>query len=139
MKELGSAPFLGLGWGFPPALSKGGADVAMVSGAEDIHQSLGILLSTRLGERVLSEDYGCDLSEVMFEEIDQHLYHRITGLVENAVLHFEPRIALEKVDVSESRTEPGLLLIQIEYTVRSTNSRYNLVYPFYLYEAASVP
>lgn len=128
--------FLGQGWGFPPFFAKGGADVEVVSGAEDIRQSLEILLSTRPGERALREDYGCDLSEILFEEIDQGLLNHATSLVSDAILRHEPRIKLERVDVGASEEAPGLLLIQVAYTVKSTNSRYNLVYPFYLTEAA---
>jgi uncharacterized protein len=129
--------FLGTGWSFPPSFTKGGAEVVLVSGTEDIHQSLRILLSTRLGERVMREDYGCDLFEIQFEEIDQSLVNRVTGLVTDAILLGEPRIQLDQVAVDESATTEGLLLIQIAYTVRTTNSRYNMVYPFHLYEATS--
>ena len=129
--------FLGTGWSFPPSFAPNGADVVMVSGAEDIHQSLRILLSTRLGERVMREGYGCDLSEILFEEIDQNLINRVTGLVTDAILLGEPRITLDQVSVDESDDTQGLLLIQVTYTVRSTNSRFNMVYPFHLYEATT--
>lgn len=130
--------FLGTGWGFPPAFTRGGADVGLVSGLEDIHQSLQILLSTRLGERVMQDNFGCDLTNVLFEEMDQGLVNGLTSLISDAILYHEPRIALDKLDVSESEAQQGLLLIRIEYTVRSTNSRFNMVYPFYINEA-SVP
>ncbi len=65
-------PFLGTGWSFPPAFTKGGAEVEMVSGAEDIHQSLQILLSTRLGERVMQDEFGCDLHSVLFAVAQEH-------------------------------------------------------------------
>ncbi len=127
--------FLGTGWSFPPTFTKGGAEVEMVSGAEDIHQSLQILLSTRLGERVMQDEFGCDLSYVLFEEVDQSLVNSLTRLISDAILYHEPRINLDRLDVSESETEQGLLLISIEYTIRSTNSRFNMVYPFYINEA----
>ena len=129
--------FLGTGWSFPPAFTQGGAEVEMVSGVEDIHQSLQILLSTRLGERVMQDDFGCELQHVLFEEIDQGLINSLASLVSDAILYHEPRISLDKLDVSENETEPGLLLISIEYTVRSTNSRFNMVYPFYINEATT--
>jgi phage baseplate assembly protein W len=128
--------FLGTGWGFPPTFTRGGAEVEVVSGAEDIHQSLQILLSTRLGERVMQENFGCDLTNMLFEEMDQGLINNLSSLVSDAILYFEPRIKLDKLDVSESESNPGLLLIGIQYTIRSTNSRFNMVYPFYVNEAA---
>lgn len=108
----------------------------MVSGAEDIHQSLQILLSTSLGERIMQEDYGCDLTSVLFEEIDQNLVNNITNIISNGILYHEPRITLDNLDVSQSDTEQGLLLISISYTIRRTNSRFNMVYPFYINEAS---
>lgn len=129
--------FLGTGWNFPPTFTRGGADVEVVSGAEDIHQSLQILLSTQLGERAMREDFGCDLNSVLFAEMDQSLINTLTSMVTNAILYYEPRIKMEKLDVSESQSQQGLLLISIEYTIRSTNSRFNMVYPFYINEASN--
>lgn len=129
--------FLGTGWGFPPSFTKGGGEVEMVSGHEDIHQSLRILLSTTPGERVMLDVFGCDLASVQFEEINQHLVNTVTSQISEAILYFEIRITLNKVDVEESEEEQGLLLIRIDYTVDSTNSRFNMVYPFYLNEAAT--
>jgi uncharacterized protein len=128
--------FLGTGWSFPPAFTKGGADVQLVSGVEDIHQSLQILLSTRMGERIMQDEFGCDLNNALFEEMDQGLVNTLTSLVSDAILYYEPRITLDQLDVSESDDQQGLLLISLEYTVRSTNSRFNMVFPFYLNEAA---
>ena len=131
------ASFLGRGWSFPPRFGAGGRDVHTVSETEDIEQSLAILLSTRRGERVMREDFGCELSDFMFEEVSQGLVGLVKSAVEDAVLHHEPRIELNDVDVSASDSEDGLILIAINYTVRATNSRYNMVYPYYLNEASS--
>ena len=127
--------FLGRGWSFPPEFSAGGADVRMAAGEEDIEQCLGILLATRRGERVMQPDFGCDLAEFMFEEITPSLVGQVRNLVSDAILEHEPRVLLNEVDVSDARAGEGLLLINIDYTVRATNTRYNMVYPFYLTEA----
>ena len=133
----GESAFLGRGWSFPPTFTKGGAGVATVAGEEDIHQSLQILFATQPGERIMQQAFGCDLDHILFEEIDQGLINSLTRIIEDAILYHEPRITLNGLDVSESEQEPGLLLIAIDYTIRGTNSRYNMVYPFYLKEAAS--
>ena len=129
--------FLGTGWSFPPTFAPGGAGVQTVFGVEDIEQSLAILLATRRGERVMQEDFGCDLSEFLFGEISQGLIGRVRSVIADAILHDEPRITLNDVEVSESRASEGLLLIRLDYTIRATNSRYNMVFPFYLQEAAA--
>ncbi len=128
--------FLGTGWSFPPTFSLGGADVETVAGEDDIQQSLQILLSTSLGERVMQDTFGCDLHVLLFEEVDQSLVNTMQQIVTDAILYHEPRINLDDLDVSESDAEQGLLLISVTYTVRTTNSRFNLVYPFYINEAA---
>ncbi len=129
--------FLGTGWAFPPSFTRGGADVEMVSGPEDIHQSLQVLLSTQLGERVMQDEFDCDLNGFLFEEIDRGLINSLTGLISDAILYHEPRIQMDRLEISESQSTQGLLLIAIDYTIRSTNSRYNMVYPLYLNEAAT--
>jgi uncharacterized protein len=127
--------FLGTGWSFPPAFGLNGRNVETVSGAEDILQSLEILFGTEPGERVLQEEYGSDLSRYLFEEIDRELMQNLTSLISDAILYHEPRIRLNELEISEAEAEAGLLLIHLDFTVRSTNSRFNMVYPFYLSEA----
>ena len=129
--------FLGSGWSFPPAFGPGGAEVQTVFGVEDIEQSLAILLATRRGERVMQEDFGCDLSEFLFGEISQGLIGRVRGVIADAILHHEPRITVNEIEASEHGMHEGLLFVSIAYTVRATNSRYNMVFPFYLQEAAA--
>lgn len=130
--------FVGTGWAFPPSFPSGGDQVEMVSGEEDIRQSLEILLSTRMGERIMREDFGSSLDHYLFEEIDQGLLNDIRAAVSDALIFHEPRIMLEAVEISGSQETNGLLLISITYSIRTTNSRYNLVYPYYLQEATNV-
>ncbi len=114
----------------------------MVADDEDVQESLRILLATLPGERVMQERFGCDLGSFLFEEVDQGLKNAVTRLVRDAILYHEPRVELERVAVTESRGEgdsasPGgkILEISIRYTTQGTNSRYNMVFPFYLDEA----
>ncbi|MBE7170242.1 MAG: GPW/gp25 family protein [Williamsia sp.] len=130
--------FLGKGWNFPPWFSRGGAEVAMVAAEEDIQQSLSILLSTSIDERTMFSSYGCDLRRYQFAEIDQELVNGLKSMVSNAILNNEPRVQTDSVEVDQHPSEAGLLLIAVYYTVRATNNRYNLVFPFYINEA-SVP
>jgi len=135
MKAASEQSFLGTGWSFPPSFDRDTGQVETISNEADVEQSLHIILSTCPGERFLQPSFGCDLSGFMFEEVRQSTLTSITGLVSDALLYHEPRIKVDSIDVSESETEAGLLLISVEYTIRQTNSRYNLVYPFYLNEA----
>ncbi|MDZ8183667.1 MAG: GPW/gp25 family protein [Nostoc sp. ChiSLP02] len=129
--------FLGTGWSFPPTFNQDTGTVEMVSDEEDIVQSLEIILSTRPAERIMQPDFGCELSQFLFEEISQGLITSIKGTISDALLYHEPRIDVDDINIDESEEE-GLLLISVTYTVRVTNSRFNLVYPFYINEAQMV-
>lgn len=131
--------FLGRGWSFPPAFTTGGGDVETVAGAEDIKQSLRILLDTVPGERIMQDAFGCHLPSLVYEELDQALVNTIERFVSDAILAYEPRVVLDKLDVAASGKDAGVVLIGIFYTVRATNARYNMVYPFYLTEATLLP
>ena len=129
--------FLGTGWAFPPAFTRGPQSVVMVSNNEDIHQSLEILLTTSVGERFLRPNYGCDLRRYLFEPLDEGLVAYIRDLVNNAILYHEPRIRLTNLTLT-SRANEGTLLIELEYVIRSTNSRQNFVFPFYKDEGTDI-
>lgn len=131
--------FLGTGWSFPPTFSRETGQVQMVSAEEDIMQSMQILFTTILGERIMLHDYGSEMSRYLFEEIDHGLINNIKNTVSNAIIMHEPRVDPDEVDVRESPDQPGLLLISIHYTVRTTNTRYNMVFPFYINEATLLP
>jgi len=132
--------FLGRGWGFPPSFGPTGhpTGVAMVAGLTDIEQSLHILLTTRLSERILAPDFGCDLHDSVFEPLDAGLEARLKDLVETAILYHEARIDPLNVTATEPPEQPGLLLITVEFRVRSTNSRHNFVYPYYRQEGTEL-
>ncbi len=130
-------PFLGTGWGFPPTFDKTRASVDMIADENDIHSSLHILLSTEIGERVMQPTYGCNLHAQLFEPLDTTLKTYIKDLVWKATLYHEPRIKVDKLNLV-TYPEEGRLDIEIDYTIRSTNSRYNYVYPFYIDEASNI-
>ncbi len=130
--------FLGTGWSFPPRFGKRTNKVALVSDEEDIHESLMILLSTRPGERVMNPLYGCNLDDLIFSPLNLTLKTYVANLIETAILYFEPRIDLDKVQISENDDLEGELLIELNYRIRSTNTRRNLVYPFYRGEATDI-
>lgn len=131
-----SKSFLGTGWSFPPAFTSNG--VVTVSAEQDIYESLWILLSTSPGERVMQPAYGCGLKAHVFDNLDESSFAVMRDLVEKAILFFEPRVTVENIDINDDDYLEGKVQLNIAYRVRSTNNRYNLVYPFYIYEASNV-
>lgn len=130
--------FLGRGWGFPPEFSKNTKSVLLTEDEDDIEKSLEILLSTRLGERIMLPDYGCNLDELLFKPLNLTLKTYVIDLIKTAILYHEPRIDVEKIKIEPSTDNYGLLLINIDYRVRVTNSRKNLVFPFYQSEGTEI-
>jgi phage baseplate assembly protein W len=130
--------FLGRGWRFPPDFSRAGKRADMVSGEEEVRQALRILFSTSPGERVMHPTYGCGLNRVVFDGLEGATLAEIRAVVERAVLFHEPRVQLHAVNVEIVDAEAGRLSIELEYTIRATNTRSNMVYPFYLLEATDV-
>ncbi len=139
MNELNqTSHFLGRGWGFPPTFNHHLAGVEMLEREADIQSSLEILLSTILGERVMLPGYGCNLEELLFEPLDTTTKTIIADKIETAILYHESRINVGKIKLQEDRLVEGIVLIEIEYTVRSTNSRFNFVFPFYKQEGTDI-
>lgn len=132
--------FLGKGWAFPPTFNISSASVEMVRDEEDIRQSLHILLSTSLGERVMQPDYGCNLNDYVFEGLSSSTIGYIKERVANSILYYEPRIVVEQIEVTSAGSTDNLegrFLINVTYSIPGTNSRFNYVYNFYKNEAVN--
>jgi phage baseplate assembly protein W len=130
--------FLGRGWSFPPTFNRSRPGVDMLEHEADIASSLEILLSTLPGERIMLPQYGCNLTELVFESLDTRMKTMMADKVESAILYHEPRIDLESVRLDDSRELEGVVLIEIIYRVKSTNSRFNFVYPYYKLEGTDI-
>jgi phage baseplate assembly protein W len=144
MNETPSTPsptsFLGVGWSFPPEFSSGTGEVVMTSEEPDIEASLRILLGTTLGERYFDPNYGLDLHELLFEPMSTTMTTALKDRAKVAILTYESRINLLGLDLETGPDKQlnGMILITVEYEIKSTNSRFNLVYPFYLADASEV-
>ncbi|BDD07353.1 GPW/gp25 family protein [Aureibacter tunicatorum] len=129
--------FLGRGWSFPPSFGKGHG-IRMVNEENDIAESLHIILSTSPGERLMNPEFGCDLKAMSFSTIDSRTINSMNDLIKDAILKFEPRISLEKVEIDTSGQLEGIIRIELYYLIRKVNIRTNLVYPFYFKEGTNI-
>lgn len=129
--------FLGTGWSFPPTFRREWYGVEMLSGEEDVRSSLEIILSTLNGERVMRPDFGCNLQPYVFDNMNVPNIALIEKIVREALVYHEPRIIVGDV-VATPLPDAGILEIHIDYTLISTNTRYNYVYPFYITEATNI-
>jgi uncharacterized protein len=126
-----AAPFLGRGWPFPILPDVTGS-LGFVEGDANVEQSLRILLLTQLGERVMRPDFGTAAPRLVFAPGSLQFLGLLETTVREAVRDFEPRIDLEAVDAEADPGDETQVTVSIAYRVRVTNTKFNLVFPFYL-------
>jgi hypothetical protein len=126
------AKFLGVGWHFP--VSRGGEPPRFVAAEyeESVRQAILIILATAKGERVMRPDFGCGIHELAFAVNNTTTRGLAEYEVREALLQWEPRIEVLQVNATAAGTQGEKLLVSIDYRVRTTDNRFNLVYPFYL-------
>ena len=130
--------FIGTGWTFPPTFDRETGNVDLISNIDEIKQSLQILLSTSLGERVMQPKYGCNLADYLFEPLSSSMIGYIKDRVKSAIMFYEPRIIAENVEVTQDDSTElfeGKFTITVEFSIPGTNSRFNYVYDYYENEA----
>ena len=126
--------FLGRGWSMPVELDPRTGLVASVAYEEDIRQSILIILETAPGERVMRPNFGCGIDDLVFAAIDTTAIQRIRSVVDEALRRCEARIEVLNINIDETATLDGQLIVEIEYRIRKTNQLGNLVFPFYFRE-----
>lgn len=130
--------FLGKGWAFPPSFNKRINRPEMVDQELDILQSIRIILGTIPGERTMFPEFGCGIHTYVFETIDATHMTMLKDTVFDALLYHEPRIKDVKIQVTKDNAIDGLINIFIDYKIIVTNSRSNMVFPFYLKEGTNI-
>lgn len=126
-----SSQFIGAGWAFP-LRTDATAGIALVSGDREIIESIRLVLGTAPGERPMRPEFGCAIHDFVFAPADAATAGQIAYEVRISLERWEPRIALEDVQVDFSQAETGTLLIDIRYRLRGSNDPRNLVFPFYV-------
>jgi len=122
--------FLGRGWSFPIAAD--GGRIVEIGQDDKIRQAIEIILRTAPGERVTRPDFGCSIHELVFDTLGGDMIGRVESAISSALATWEPRIDVLAIAAQQDPDDPTRLLIEINYRIRSTNSRFNLVFPFYV-------
>ena len=127
-----SQPFdiIGVGWSFPPGID-GRGGVALSARTEEIEESIEIILSTPLGQRVMRPLFGCRIHDLLFAPVNSSTIAAAIQYVEEALGYWEPRIEVIEVNASPDPEVPECLLIYLTYKIKATHDERALVYPFY--------
>jgi uncharacterized protein len=130
---LANREFLGAGWRFPLQVTPNGR-IAQAKYEQRIEEAIVLILGTARGERVMLPEFGCGIHDIVFAPNDARTIALVVHEARRALVTYEPRIDVLDVHAENTREAPSLLLIRINYRVRSTNAIGNLVYPFYIRE-----
>jgi len=127
--------FLGVGWKYPVKINFE-RKIALSQYEQDIKEAIWIILGTSKGERVMRPDFGCGIHDLVFAPINTATITLVETSIREALTIWEPRIELIRVEASDEGSEEGKMIVSIDYRVRTTNNRFNLVYPFYIKEGS---
>ena len=136
--DFRTSDFVGRGWAFP-ILPDAGGSLRYVDGDDNVAQSLMLLLATAAGERVMRPTFGTQAPSLVFAPGAEGNRRLLENTVRDAVRDFEPRVRLEDVSVTEDPERPEVVAIEVTYTVRRTNTRTSVVFPFYLSRPGGLP
>jgi phage baseplate assembly protein W len=119
-----------------PVRTDNQGNVKMEEADDNIEKSVRMILGTAKGERVMRPEFGCEIHDLVYSSLSPTTLNRIEDSVRTALVRWEPRIDVEDIDAAPAPSEPGKVLIEIEYWIESTNSHSNMVYPFYVQEGS---
>lgn len=125
------ADFVGRGWAFPIRTDANGG-IALVGNEHEISEAVRLIVSTTPGERPMRPEFGCRIHDFVFAPADAMTAAAISDEVTRAVTMWEHRVDVEAVDVLQGPDDQTVIYIDIHYRLKATNSRYNLVFPFYV-------
>jgi len=133
-----SDKFLGVGWSFPPRFNRITNKIEMVAGDKDIEESIAIILSTIPGERLMHPHFGCSLHRLVFEKTDIMFVNEMNRMIYQALLNYEPRIKDVNAEIVNRKELDGIVHVEVSYTIITTNTRHNIVFPFYIDEGTNI-
>ena len=110
------------GIAFPPRIDSDGR-VAWSSGAQNVRESIQIILQTRLDERIMRPSFGGGLDEFLYEPNTVGTRRQIEERTRRVLARWEPRADVETVTADAAPDDPDAVVLAITYTVRDTGRR----------------
>ncbi|MGB3441261.1 MAG: GPW/gp25 family protein [Actinophytocola sp.] len=133
-----SEPFLGTGWRFPILPDEAGR-LSYAVGEQSIEHCLRALLLTATGERVMRPDFGTRAQESVFAPGSVQNLRELEQSIAASVRTYEPRVELDSVRAEADPADESRITVSVEYRIRRTNTKQNLVFPFYVGLTGSTP
>lgn len=127
---MASESFRGTGWAHPVRVDENGR-IGQADERDGIDRSIALILGTAKGERIMRPDFGSDLHDFSFKPLSPVNLQRMATAVKFALMTWEPRVRVRQVEARQSPQDYTTALISIDYEVRRSNTKRNLVFPFY--------
>jgi uncharacterized protein len=126
-----SGSFLGTGWAFPVLPDPAGG-LGYATGEQSIQDCLLVLLQTAVGERVMRPDFGTTAPTLVFAPGSPANLRMLESSISDAILNYEPRVELDSVVAEPAPGQENQVIVSVTYRIRRTNTKANLVFPYYL-------
>jgi hypothetical protein len=123
--------FLGVGWAFPVLPDPTGG-LRYATGEASIQDCLLVLLQTAVGERVMRPDFGTTAPSLVFAPGSPANLRMLESSISDAIYAYEPRVQLDSVVAEPTPGEQNQVVVSVNYRIRRTNTKANLVFPYYL-------
>ncbi|AAU29313.1 baseplate wedge subunit [Escherichia phage JS98] len=91
-------------------------DVAKATGARAVKNSLLGIITTRKGSRPFMPEFGCDISNQLFENITPLITDTIKRNIVSAVRNFEPRISALAVGVTPVYDDNSII-VTVQFSI----------------------
>ena len=111
----------GRGISFPPRIGPDGR-LAWSAGAQNIHESIRIILMTEVQERVMLPEFGGGLQSYLFEPNIVATHRLIEQRVAEALTRWEPRLRVREVTAIEDPEDDDAALVTIQYLLVATGA-----------------
>jgi len=96
--------------------------IAWSEGADNIRESIRIILTTEKGERLMLPDFGAGLKRFLFEPNTVATHRLIEERVTQSLDLWEQRISLDSVDVIADEDDQHAVWVMIRYTLVADQS-----------------
>ncbi len=110
-----------IGWPLLPVPDRDGI-LEFPTLAVSVRQTLQVILTTRPGEQLMYPGFGAGLVGFIGEPDSLTIRRRIVDRITESIGRWEPRVALDRVDLSAPADAPGTLRIEIAYRLRRTGA-----------------
>lgn len=123
--------FLGTGCKFPIEIDPATGRFMTASGNQSVKESLYLILMTQRTERFVRPMFGSDIMSYTFMDTSVTMMSILKRDITQTIMDQEPRISDLEVEM-DFRERQGVIVITLTYMVAGSNTRDNMVFPFYL-------